>query len=75
MSDAQDAARYRWLKAKLEGSLSGGIEVNDAKLSYETPIEGEEVRLYWYPYTPVGFLQINASTLDDAIDQGMASWE
>jgi hypothetical protein len=54
-------------------AVGGGVEVNDARLSYETPTPGEEVRLYWYPVTPVGFYQVHGSTLDEAIDAGIAA--
>ena len=73
-TDARDAARYRWLRDTLHGAKAGGgIEVNDALQVYEDPIPGEEVRIYWYLHTPVGFHQITASTLDEAIDEGLTA--
>lgn len=64
----KDALRYRWLRDTMQSSVGGGIEVNDAKLVYEEAPAGEEVRVYWYPNTPVGFNQVLAATLDAAID-------
>lgn len=64
-----DAQRYRWLRDTLHGAKAGGgVEVNDALQVYEQPKPGEVVRIYWYPDTPVGFCEIEADTLDAAID-------
>lgn len=67
----RDSARYQWLKNVLHKALGGGIEVNDERLVYEEPVPGEEVRIYWYPDTPIGFHEIKASTLDEAIDEAI----
>jgi|GEM_PF-4191596 len=67
--DREDAERYRWLRDTLHGAKAGGgVEVNDALQVYETPEPGEEVRVYWYQDTPVGFYQEHGTTLDEAID-------
>lgn len=73
MNDALDAARYRWLKAKLESAVGGSLHVNEQKLYYETPEPGKVVALQWYPDTPVGFHLLEAGTLDDLIDAGRDS--
>lgn len=70
-ADAIDAERYRWLRDTLMSSFAGGVEVNDEKLSYQSSDAGEEVRVFWYPVTPVGFFQSLSSNLDDAIDSAM----
>ena len=64
----EDAERYRWLRRTLHSAVGGGVEVNDMKLMYEDPKPNEEVRVYWYPDTPVGFYEQKGSTLDAAID-------
>lgn len=69
--EARDAARYRWLRDTLHGAVGGGIEVNDDRLVYQEAEPGEEVRVFWYPVTPVGFYAIKASTLDEAVDVAM----
>ena len=69
----KDAARYRWLRKMSARSLACGIEINDPKLYYEEPEPGKEVRLYWYPYTPIGFNEAAGSTLDEAVDEAMAA--
>ncbi len=69
---AKDAARYRWLCSALHSAKAGGgLEINAAFQLYEQPVSGEEVRIYWYPNTPVGFIDIRAETLDEAIDAAM----
>jgi hypothetical protein len=68
-----DAARYRWLRGRLHSAAAGGgVEVNMARQWYEAPEEGKEVRVYWYPMTPVGFHESEAATLDEAIDRAMS---
>lgn len=68
-----DAARYQWLRDTLHGAKAGGgVEVNDKLQVYEKPADGEEVRVYWYPDTPVGFCEFYAPTLDAAIDGARA---
>lgn len=63
-----DAKRYRWLRDTLHSAVGGGVTVNDERLVYQTPDPGEEVRVYWYPDTPVGFYESKAATLDEAVD-------
>ncbi len=70
-----DAERYQWLRDVMGKSIGGGVEVNDAALVYETSEPGEEVRVYWYPDTPIGFYDSKGSTLDEAIDAAMAQGE
>ena len=73
---AKDAARYRFLKDKLNSAKAGGgIEVNSKLQLYEKPVEGEEVRFYWYPSTPIGSYEVSAGTLDEAIDFLMLAQE
>ena len=71
----KDAERYRWLRSLSARSLSCGIEINEERLCYEDPAHGKEVRLQWYPYTPVGFYCVEAETLDAAIDEAMRGQE
>jgi hypothetical protein len=71
MSDEADARRYRWLRDTLQNAVGGGVEVNDERLVYREPEPGKEVRVYWYPDTPVGFNEAHGSTLDDAVDRAM----
>ena len=70
--EARDAARYRWLRDTLATAVGGGVEVNDEKLVYETPEPGKEVRVFWYPSTPIGFYEVYGTTLDEAVDRGIA---
>lgn len=70
-----DAERYRWLRDTLHSAVGGGIEVNDLRLVYEEPEPGEEVRVYWYPVTPVGFNEAHGKTLDDAVDAAIKQAE
>jgi hypothetical protein len=71
---AKDAERWRWLRDTLHGAKAGGgVEVNDALQVYQETVPGEEVRIYWYLHTPVGFHEITAATLDEAIDEGIAA--
>jgi hypothetical protein len=68
----EDAEKYRWLRATLEGAkCGGGVEVNSDLQVYEKPEPGEEVRIYWYQETPVGFYHVEAATLDEAVTEGM----
>ncbi len=64
----KDAERYRWLRDRLHSAVGGGIEVNDAALVYEECDPEDVVRLYWYPVTTVGFNEVKAATIDEAID-------
>ena len=74
VDDARDAARYRWIRDTLHGAkCGGGIEVNDALQVYQQPIVGQEVRIYWYDRTPVGFYEVEAHTLDAAVDHAMGN--
>lgn len=70
-SAEMDAARYRWLRDTLSAAVGGGVEINDARLIYETPEPGKAVRVYFYPNTPVGFNDAYGDTLDEAIDRAM----
>lgn len=73
-NDSRDAARYRWLRETLHGAKAGGgVEVNERRQVYEEPVQEEEVRVYWYQHTPVGFYESQASTLDAAIDDAMTA--
>lgn len=69
----KDAEQYRWLRDTLHGAKAGGgVEVNNALQFYEKPHPGEEVRIYWYQDTPVGFCEVKASTLGAAIDSAVS---
>ena len=64
-----DAERYRWLRDTFSAAKAGAIlHVNEPLMVYEKPKLGTEVRLQWYPNTPVCFLCVEHSTLDAAID-------
>jgi hypothetical protein len=67
----RDAERYRWLRDTLHKAVGSGIEVNYLRLCYEEPEPGKEVRIYWYPDTPIGFYESHGETLDAAIDAAM----
>jgi len=69
----KDAERYNWLKNRLHTAVGGGVTVNDEALMYEEPNEKGIVRLYWYPNTPVGFTEVTGNTLDEVVDEAMAS--
>lgn len=70
----KDAERYAWLRKTLESAKgSGSIDVNSERAYYETPEEGKQVRIQWYPDTPVGFYVSEAETIDAAIDKAMES--
>lgn len=73
--DQIDAERYRFLRKILHSAVGSGITVNDEALVYEEPDPEGIVRLYWYPVTPVGFYQVKANTLDEAIDIAMKDSE
>ncbi|CAB5083492.1 hypothetical protein IST4116A_01245 [Burkholderia cenocepacia] len=67
-ADKVDADRWRAVRDTLSGAVGAGIEVNDERLVYQDPVPGEEVRIFWYPYTPIGFTEIHGTTLDEAAD-------
>ena len=68
----KDAERYRWLCGTLESAKgSGSIDVNRELAYYETPEQGKQVRIQWYPDTPIGFYVFEAETINDAIDNAM----
>lgn len=74
MSDALDAARYRWLRDTFHAAKGGAhLSVNDELAYYETPAPGEEVLVQWYPDTPVGSYRVHGATMDEAIDKAMRS--
>jgi hypothetical protein len=69
----EDAARYRWLRETFHAAKGGAsLTVNDDLAVYQTPEPGKEVRVQWYPNTPVGFNLTEASTMDEAIDKAHA---
>jgi hypothetical protein len=70
--DARDAARYRWLCATMQSAKgSAHLVVNEEAAYYDEIPEGAEVRLQWYPDTPIGFYIFEAGTIDEAIDAAM----
>lgn len=74
-NDEKDAKRYQFLSKVLTlARAGGGIEVNDKRQIYEEPVPGEEVRLYWYPITPVGFQEYKGRTIDEVVDAAMEEW-
>lgn len=60
--------RYAAL-CKLMESVGAGIEIKDQALVYEPVEAGKEIRIYWYPDTPIGFYEVFGSTLDEACDK------
>ncbi|HEP6426948.1 TPA: hypothetical protein VDB83_001219 [Burkholderia cenocepacia] len=67
-ADRRDAERYRIIRDTLSKAVGGGVEMNDERLVYQEPVPGEEVRIFWYPYTPVGFSEVHGADLDSAAD-------
>jgi hypothetical protein len=67
-----DAARYRWLRDTMQSAKGGAsVTVNEQLAYYEPVPPGEEVRLQWYPDTPIGSYIFEAATIDEAIDAAM----
>ena len=71
-ADKRDAERWRAVRDTLSGAVGAGIEVNDEHPVYQEPVPGEEVRIFWYPHTPVGFCEVHGSTLNGAADELIA---
>ena len=70
----KDAARYRAIRTLMESAKgSASIEVNQYLAYYDTCEPGEEVKLQWYPDTPIGFYTIEASTFDAMADRAIAA--
>ena len=68
----KDAERYRWLRETLQSAKGGAyVTVNEHLSYYEKPEIGKEVKIQWYPITPIGFYIVEESTLDAAIDAAM----
>ena len=68
----KDAERYRWLRETLQSAKGGAyVTVNEHLSYYEKPEIGKEVKIQWYPITPIGFYLVEESTLDAAIDAAM----
>ncbi|MDN7490521.1 hypothetical protein QZM35_22680 [Burkholderia sp. AU45274] len=67
-ADRRDAERWRVIRNTLSKAVGAGIEVNDERLVYQEPVPGEEVRIFWYPHTPVGFYEVHGADLDSAAD-------
>jgi hypothetical protein len=73
-ADAMDAQRYRALRDLMQSAKgSASIEVNQHLAYYEAPEPGHEVKLQWYPDTPIGFYTIEGSTLDEVADETIAA--
>lgn len=71
---APDIFRYRWLRETFNAAKGGAsLTVNEELGVYEKPEPGKEVRIQWYPNTPVGFNLVEAATLDEAIDDARSS--
>ena len=67
-----DAKRYQVLRDLMHSAKgSASIEVNQHLAYYEPAKPGEEVKLQWYPDTPIGFYTIEGSTLDDVADEAI----
>ena len=72
----RDSERFRWLVDTLESAKGGAhLWVNDELSVYEVPEPGKEVRLQWYPDTPIGFYAFEAATIREAIDAALAAVE
>jgi hypothetical protein len=70
--DARDAARFRAIRHLMQTAKgSASIEVNQHLAYYDQCEPGEEVKLQWYPDTPIGFYTIEGHTLDDVADQAV----
>ena len=68
----KDAERYRWLRETLQSAKGGAyVTVNEHLSYYEKPEIGKEVKIQWYPITPIGFYIVEENTLDAAIDAAM----
>ncbi|WP_157646681.1 hypothetical protein [Burkholderia ubonensis] len=67
------AERYRWLRNTMQSAKgSASLNVNEHLSYYEPAAPGEEVRLQWYPNTPIGFYVVHGTTIDEAIDAARA---
>ena len=72
MNDAEDAARYRWLRDTMMAAKGGAsIECHSEWAYYEQCEAGKAVRIQWYPNTPVGFLLTESDSFDEAVDAAM----
>ncbi|WP_244255692.1 hypothetical protein [Burkholderia vietnamiensis] len=67
-ADRRDAERYRIIRDTLSKAVGGGVAVNDERLYYQESAPGEEVRIFWYPDTPIGFYEVHGADLDSAAD-------
>lgn len=68
----KDAERYQALNALMQNAKgSASIEVNQHLAYYETAEPGQEVKLQWYPDTPIGFYTIEGATLDAVADEAI----
>lgn len=68
----KDAERYRALHTLMQNAKgSASIEVNQHLAYYETAEPGQEVKLQWYPDTPIGFYTIEGATLDAVADEAV----
>ena len=54
---------------KLEQAVGAGVEINGEELMYQESLQGEQVRVFFYPDTPIGFYDVKATTLDEAIEE------
>jgi hypothetical protein len=74
-AEAVDAKRWRALRYLMMQSVGASLTANDERLVYEKPTPGAEVRLQWYPNTPVGFNYTEGSTINEAIDNAISEFE
>lgn len=72
----KDAARWRALRQLTATSLAGSVNVdvdwNREALYYREVEPGKVVEVRWYPVTPIGFHNVTAATLDEAMDTVVA---
>lgn len=72
----KDAERYRWLRDTMQSAKgSASVTFNEESAYYEDVPEGCEVRIQWYPDTPIGFYIFEESTLDEAVDSAMEAFK
>lgn len=67
-----NAKRYEWMRDTFSAAKgSASINVNEELAYYETPKPGTEVRLQWYPRTPISSYVVEKDNFDDAFDEAM----
>lgn len=65
---------WNWLANIFTKSVGGGIEIHYEELAYLESPSGKQVRIYWYPNTPIGFNEVFGRTVEEAIQRGMEEY-